>query len=390
MLGQSAQTGRPVPWHVEEIVVKHRTRPGLAVLGTVLAALTGLLAAPAASASPAPVSGATKHGDGQRLEFAVFGDFPYTPEQYANFPKVVDQFNADRGLDFVAHLGDIKSGSTTCDDAYFASIKAQFDRVNAPLIYTVGDNEWTDCHRPNNGGYDPLERLAKVREVFFPNPGLTLGRHPMRVRSQDELGLPENVSFERAGVAFAALHVVGSNNSLAPWTGKTAPTPQQTVEVLGRTAGVLQEIHGAFARARAERARAVVLFQQADMFDPTVASPSFSDYFAFTPIVQAIARESARFRGQVYLFDGDSHVYNVDHPLAQNSSWLAFYSARPVTNLTRITVNGSTNAVDYLRVTVNRNRGGDVLSWVRVPFAYLAPTGTARPAGALASAGAGR
>jgi len=40
-----------------------------------------------------------------------------------------------------------------------------------------GDNEWTDCHRPNNGGYNPLERLAKVRATFFPSPGRTLGQH---------------------------------------------------------------------------------------------------------------------------------------------------------------------------------------------------------------------
>ena len=99
-----------------------------------------------------------------------------------------------------------------------------------------GDNEWTDCHRPNNGGYNPLERLAKVRATFFPSPGRTLGQHQTKVSSQADQGYPENVTYDRAGVAFVAVHIVGSNNSLAPWTGSTAPTPEQTTEVLGRTA----------------------------------------------------------------------------------------------------------------------------------------------------------
>ena len=353
-------------------------RVRLRTAAAALVALAGLLAAPSAGAAPAPAPAAARGGYGDPgYQFAVFGDFPYTAAQAEAFPAVVDQFNAERRLGFVAHLGDIKSGSTTCDDARFAAVKAQFDRFRAPLVYTVGDNEWTDCHRPNNGGYDPLERLAKIRELFFPRPGVTLGRQPMRVRSQAELGLPEDVTFERAGVAFAALHVVGSNDSLVPWTveetGKpaAAPNPRQVAEVLTRTSGVLEEIRDTFARARSGRARAVVLMMQADMFDPTVTSPSFDDYYGFQPIVAALARESARFDGPVYLFNGDSHLYEADHPLASGSSWTTFYAVPAVGNLTRITVDGSTNAKDFLRVTVRPSRGDDVLSWTRVPFTAL-------------------
>ena len=58
----------------------------------------------------------------------------------------------------------------------------------------------------------------------------------MRVSSQVDQGYPENVSYDRAGVAFAAVHIVGSNNSLAPWTGNTTAAPEQTAEVLGPAA----------------------------------------------------------------------------------------------------------------------------------------------------------
>jgi hypothetical protein len=318
-----------------------------------------------------PSATATGHGSGHdddSYTFAVIGDIPYGPAQIAAFPKVVQQINADPRVRLVSHLGDIKDGSSLCTDEYFAQVKTQFDKFVDPLVYTVGDNEWTDCHRANNGSYNPLERLAKIRSLYFAHPGWTLGQHPAKVSSQAAQGIPEDVRFERANVAFAALHIVGSNNSLAPWTGKTAPTPEQSAEVLGRTAAVIQSIRETFAQAREERNKAVVLLTQADMFDPTVASPAFADYFAFQPIVQAIAQESAAFHGPVYLFNGDSHVYNSDQPLAAGSKWLTLYGvSKPVGNLSRITVDGSTGVNNYLRVTIDP-RTPAVLSWTRIPF----------------------
>jgi hypothetical protein len=333
------------------------------------------LAALAATAAAAIVSVSTlttpaSASDDDSYTFAVIGDIPYGSTAIANFPKAIAQINADPAVQWVDHLGDIKDGSSVCSDDYFKLIKSDFDQFQDPLVYTVGDNEWTDCHRPNNGGYNPLERLAKVRQVFFPQPGRTLGQHNVPVQSQADLGIPENVRWQRANVGFAAVDVVGSDNSLAPWTGQTAPTPEQTAEVLSRTSATIQEIHDTFADARKAHQRAVVLLTQADMFDPTVPNPSFANYYAFQPIVAAIARESASYHGQVYLFNGDSHVYNSDNPLGAGSTWLSFYGInQPVSNLTRTTVDGSNNANDYLRVTVN-GHGSQVLSWTKVPYTF--------------------
>lgn len=332
---------------------------------TVVAAGQASASAPASAPASPP---AVASSDEPPYTFAVIGDIPYGAAQIANFPKVIAQINADPAVQWVDHLGDIKDGSSVCSDAYFQMIKAEFDKFVDPLVYTVGDNEWTDCHRPNNGGYNPLERLAKIRQVFFPHPDHTLGQQSAHVFSQADRGIPEDVQWERADVAFAAVDVVGSNNSMAPWTGQTAPTPEQAAEVRARTAAVLQEIQGTFAQARAHHDKAVTLLMQADMFDPTVSNPSFADYSAFQPIVATIARESAGFPGPVYLFNGDSHVYNSDQPLAAGSKWLSFYGiTQPAPNLSRVTVDGSTNVNNYLRVTV-QHRGPQVLTWTRVPF----------------------
>lgn len=336
--------------------------------GGLIAALAALTAASGSASADQPESTSQTRSHRAGFTFAVIGDLPYGDAELAAFPGKIAQINADPDVRLVDHLGDIKSGSTVCSDAYFDQIKADFDTFADPLVYAVGDNEWTDCHRPSNGGYDPLERLGAIRSEFFAQPNWTLGQHTVRVRSQARFGYPENVRYARAGVGFAALHIVGSNNGLEPWTGNTTATPEQTAEVLGRTAATVGLIRETFATAKARRHRAVVLMAQADMFDPTVSDPTYADYYAFQPIVTAIAQESARFSGPVYLFNGDSHVYNRDVPLGPGSPWLGLYGLRrPVTNLTRITVDGSTDATNYLKVTIHPRRH-NVLTWTRVPY----------------------
>lgn len=336
---------------------------------TVLAALSlGIGLLPAAAQAHGSHGG--EHHEDAAYSFAVIGDLPYGADQIARFPGWIQQINADPAVRAVLHVGDIKNGSSVCSDDYFDLIRSDFDTFEDPLVYTPGDNEWTDCHRANNGAYDPLERLDKVREVFFDHPGRTLGRHPMRVDSQARAGFPENVSFRRADVTFVAANVVGSNNGLQPWTGlgNTEPTPEQQAAVRDRTANGIAALHQAFARARRAHDRGVVVMQQADMFDPTY-TPAPDDISAFRPWVQALVDEARHFRGPVYLFDGDSHAYNADRPLATGSDWLTTYDVTGTAdNLTRVTVDGSSNNTDYLRVSVNPRHDGDLLSWERVAY----------------------
>jgi hypothetical protein len=63
-------------------------------------------------------------------------------------------------------VGDIAGGSD-CSDELYERRKREFDASAHPFIYTPGDNEWTDCRQKTSGKRDPIERLAKIREVFF-------------------------------------------------------------------------------------------------------------------------------------------------------------------------------------------------------------------------------
>lgn len=307
------------------------------------------LALSAVIAYSAPAGAATgAAGDHSRkpLTLAVIGDVPYGVAQEATFPTLIDAINRDPKVRLAIHVGDIKSGSTTCTNERFAAVAAAFDTFKDPLIYTPGDNEWTDCHRTNNGAYNPLERLQAVRSIFFSEPGDALGRHPKRVDYQPEL--PENVMWTESQVLFATVHVVGSNNGLNPWTGIgfASPTVEQTAEVDARVAATLEWIDAAFDRAEAHRLEGVVLAMQADTWDPAPAS-------AQQAIVDRVAARTAGFDGDVLVLQGDSHVFKTDNPL-------------PLGNFTRIVVHGETAPFEYLRLTINP-RDEDLFSWERVP-----------------------
>ena len=104
------------------------------------------------------------HASGNAVMLAVIGDTPYGDEQVAQFPSLVDDINGDPKVDVVAHLGDIKTGGSLCTDDYFAQIATQFDAFKDPLVFTPGDNEWTDCHFKIAGRHEPLERLEGIDE----------------------------------------------------------------------------------------------------------------------------------------------------------------------------------------------------------------------------------
>lgn len=308
----------------------------------------GLAATVAALVSTtAPVAaggGSTANRSAKPTTMAVIGDVPYGIPQESRFGDLIDAVNDDPKVRVVTHVGDIKSGSTTCTDERFATVRAAFDTFKDPVVYTPGDNEWTDCHRANNGSYEPLERLDAIRSTFFAEPGSALGRRPMRVEFQPSL--VENVRWTESRVAFATLHVVGSNNGLAPNSGlgETTPTAEQIAEVDARVDAALTWIDSTFDAAEDIGLRGVVLAMQADTF-PVPES-------AHREIVDRIAARTAAFDGQVLLLQGDSHSFIADNPLE-------------LPNFTRIVVHGATLPFEYLRLTIDP-RDPTLFSWERV------------------------
>jgi hypothetical protein len=221
--------------------------------------------------------------------FALMGDTPYSYAQANLLDSLIDRVNAEP-LAFAAHVGDITSGQGPCGDDWLLERKRQFERFRPPFVLLPGDNDWTDCHRT---GFDPMERLAKWRQLFciaVEVPGFT--RQPGEYC--------ENVRWERDDIVFAGLNVPGSNNNL----GRTA---EMDAEHARRMAAVFAWLDEAEQRMRA--GKTLVILMQANPF----LRPRGADGFA--TLRARLARLGRAHPGKVLLVHGDTHLYRDDEPL---------------------------------------------------------------------------
>jgi hypothetical protein len=126
----------------------------------------------------------------------------------------------------------------------------------------------------------------------------------------------------------------------------------------------------AFATAKRKGARAVVIGIQADMWDLAQVVAGGDGLSGYTGFVQALATEALAFGKPVLLLNGDSHLYGSDQPLADpNSVTGKIHNTPAVTNLTRITVQGSTNApAEWLQLTIDPTKPANPFSWTNVAY----------------------
>ena len=293
----------------------------------------------------------------QTFSFGLWGDMPYQKaSDELKIPALLKSINQS-DIAFSIYDGDIKDGSSKCTDDIYQSALTMFGQMNKPVVYVPGDNEWTDCHRLNNGGYDGLERLDHMRKVMFPTVN-SLGKRTMALTHQGQLGekFVENTRFSHRGIMFATLNVPGSNNNKIlddkDCANKSARTPAQceasNAEYLDRDAANIGWLQQAFKVAKAQKARGLVLVIQADPgFDVPETedkdesqAPGVSGYRNF---INSVVQETEQFAGQVLLVHGDTHFFKVDKPLYSPTKVLA--------NLTRLQTFGSP-LIHWVRVTV--------------------------------------
>lgn len=281
--------------------------------------------------------------------FIGWGDVPYAiPGDYAKVDRLIAAMNAVRPA-FTIHVGDIKAGNTPCSDEIFQRALDQIQNVQQPVVYSIGDNEWTDCHRVDNGGFDPRERLARLRQMFFPKPGTSLGSSPMAVESQALKNAKfskfvENQRFVRNNVMFIVPHVVGSNNGFEPISAEA------TAEFFERNAANVEWIKEGFALAQSTGMSAVVVAMQANPYDTRRSAgtsiPASSGFFA---TIREIAAGARAFAKPVLVMHGDQHTLELE---AFRDNQL-----RPVPNTLRLQLWGE-GRVHAMRVVVDPDMPG--------------------------------
>jgi hypothetical protein len=296
-----------------------------------------------------------------QFTFGLWGDMPYARNgDGPKIPALIRSINAS-DIAFSLNHGDIKDGSSKCTDDVFDAAKAMFNSIRQPVVYVPGDNEWTDCHRLNNGGYDNLERLDYLRTTMFARPE-SFGQNKLRLEQQGTPGgkFSENSRFAHEGILFVGLNVPGSNNNKVldekDCHNRSARQPvhceKDNVEYVERDRANIDWLAQAFAIARQQSLSGIVLVIQADPgFDlPETEeiderrAPSVSGYTAF---LDAVARETQAFAGQVLFVHGDTHYFKIDKPLLNPS--------KMIKNFTRLQTFGSPH-IHWIKVTVDRTR----------------------------------
>ena len=310
----------------------------------------------------------TVQAQDRAFQFGLIGDTGYTTEDIDGFKGLLAAVNG-ADLSFVVHVGDFENdgraytrnpsvGPMPCTDESFKAVYDSFQSVRHPLILTPGDNDWTDCHGVEARKFDPLERLAKLRTMFFPD-GRSLGQRTMPVISQaadPQFGkFRENLRWSMGGVTFVTLHIVGSNDNF----GRKGEMDAEHSE---RKAANIVWLRKAFSEAKANNSRGLALLTQANpnfenywptgqkntylRMIPGTRAPEKVEATGYDEYIQTLAEEMETYTWPTVFLHGDTHRFRVDQPL------FSVKNGRRFENFTRVETFGSPNT-HWIRVTVD-------------------------------------
>jgi hypothetical protein len=279
------------------------------------------------------------------MTFIAYGDNPYVSENDVEsaIGELLEAINI-QNTSLVVHVGDMFNTGESCTNSMIDLQLEMMNKLNGPVLYTPGDNDWTDCRDETKGDTHRLERLSYIRETYFNNQQ-TLGKNSEFVENQSERGYPENVRLIKNNVAFITAHVVGSNNNFDP------TSERNTKEAFERDAANIDWVTESFNRY--ENASAFVVAIHADMFQErifkevgestvypyeTVVTDVFRPKRAFQNFSNALNQLSNKYERPVLLLFGDSHIFRTFQPSPKKYPFLSAIETYGHPNLIAIEV----------------------------------------------------
>ena len=241
----------------------------------------------------------------EAFTFLATGDLPYSAEQESNFRKLLKQSESE-DFDFLMHVGDFKGGSAPCTDESFIKIRDLFRQYPKPVVYTPGDNEWTDCNRTTS---DPLERLQKIRELFYQDRStLRLAKlktihqgKPQQRQQRTFSKYVENYRFTKSRVMFIVVHIVGSKNNY-----EGGPAARREFEERNK-ANIAFLVQSLAEAVKADAPGIAIVIH---------ANPNFeTDTPPYVEFLNTTRDFLAKYKKPVVCIHGDTHTYRVDQPL---------------------------------------------------------------------------
>jgi hypothetical protein len=265
-----------------------------------------------------------------KFEFAVIGDAPYgpatgvAPNRVQTYPapayeRMIADINDSLkdNKSFVIHVGDIKEGNSRCDDNVYTTNRDYLNTFDLAAIFVPGDNEWTDCHRTTNGGFDPLERLGFLRQIFYPGTQ-SLGKKTLTLMRQS--GYPENTRWEFGNVVFVTLNMPGSNNGFQnASSGGAIQNPFRAAmdaEYTARNAANIAWLNAAFDLAESDsKIKGVFVALQANAFERFLETGQTYTISGYADFISTLRTRTVQFNKPVLVAHGDTHYFRADRPM---------------------------------------------------------------------------
>ena len=247
---------------------------------------------------------ASLNASAQTVRFAIFGDIQ--EETAAGHQKdlmLAERIN-EAEPEFTVFIGDIQGGGPCTDQQREEAVEV-FERIEGPLVFTPGDNAWTDCLLRGKGDWDPLERLAKLRDDLVP-VGKSLGQNPMPLTQQggDYREYRENARWVQGNVVFVTLHMPGGNNGVYP-------DRYAFDEYERRNKANLEWLQSAYQEVENIDAQGLVVFFH--------GNPGWDDIYwratAYRDFKSLLAYEGAELGVPILAVHGDTHEFTIDKPL---------------------------------------------------------------------------
>lgn len=238
------------------------------------------------------------------LTFSVMGDVPRGEEENLIIQQQIDDFNANSNSEFMIHVGDIKAGSSPCDEEVYERVAGYLKKIKAPTFIVPGDNEWNDCDNP--------EEAWKYWKKHF----MKFEKHwPQLSNVERQKVRTENFAFIKNGVLLVGLNLVGG-------------TVHDSLEWELRHNQCADWIDNQF-RNNNDSVRAAVIFAQAQLNEK------------HTDFTNKFLKYCREFKKPVIFIHGDGHRWIYDNP------WLE-------PNLIRIQIDKG-GIAPPLEVTVGKN-----------------------------------
>jgi len=318
---------------------------------------------------------ATAH-ESSRFAFAVVGNaIDASPTSEASAQKMIDAIGRDPRISFIVYNGNLKGASEPCSDVLYERRQALLEASRPALIFVPGQHDWVTCSTAASGGYDPVERLDRLRQTILSDPS-SLGQNPLTLTRESEVPrfrpYRENVRWQVNDTVFVALNLPDGNNHYLNAGGRNGEFEDRVI-----ANGFWLEHAAEYAKRH--NARAIVVFVQGNPWE--FERRERSDRFAWLRFAHrprdgyiefrhSLAKLAQTFGGPVLVIHQDdaklARGFEINQPLRNEKG-------ATIANVTQIAVALHDPATQWLHVDADMERRPPVRVSVRDVPKHLPP-----------------